>query len=108
MMRKRTDVINVRVYQTEKNLIRRKAKKCGMNLSEYLRTLGTEAAVQTAPSESLRQAYQKLLLLHDRIRGDPSMVEWSRSFSELETLLLSAYHGREASIHGGDEDLGDP
>jgi hypothetical protein len=37
-----------------------------------------------------------------------SMVEWSRSFSELETLLLSAYHGREEVIHGGDEDLGDP
>ena len=36
-MRNRTEEINVRVYKTEKNTIRRKAKKkCGMNMSEYL------------------------------------------------------------------------
>lgn len=35
----------MRVYKTEKNTIRRKAKKCGMNMSEYLRTLGTGTAV---------------------------------------------------------------
>ena len=50
-MRNRTDEINVRVFKTEKNTIRRKAKKCGMNMSEYLRTLGTEAAVKEAPRE---------------------------------------------------------
>lgn len=44
-MRNRTEEINVRVYKTEKNTIRRKAKKCGMNMSEYLRTLGTGTAV---------------------------------------------------------------
>ena len=48
-MRTRTEEINVRVYKTEKNTIRRKAKKCGMNMSEYLRTLGTGAAVREAP-----------------------------------------------------------
>ena len=37
-MRNRTEEINVRVYKTEKNTIRRKAKKCSMNMSEYLRT----------------------------------------------------------------------
>ena len=41
-MRNRTEEINVRVFKTEKNLIRRKARKCGMNMSEYLRTLGTD------------------------------------------------------------------
>ena len=34
-MRNRTEEINVRVFKTEKNLIRRKARKCGMNMSEY-------------------------------------------------------------------------
>ncbi len=33
-MRNRTDEINVRVFKTEKNTIRRKAKKCGMNMSD--------------------------------------------------------------------------
>ena len=36
-MRNRTEEINVRVFKTEKNLIRRKARKCGMNLfQDYL------------------------------------------------------------------------
>ena len=59
-MRTRTEEINVRVYKTEKNTIRRKAKKCGMNMSEYLRTLGTGAAVREAPRRELMLAYQKL------------------------------------------------
>lgn len=50
----------MRVYKTEKNTIRRKAKKCGMNMSEYLRTLGTGAAVREAPRRELMLAYQKL------------------------------------------------
>ena len=56
-MRNRTEEINVRVFKTEKNLIRRKARKCGMNMSEYLRTLGTDATVKEAPREELMQAY---------------------------------------------------
>ena len=50
----------MRVYKTEKNTIRRKAKKCGMNMSEYLRTLGTGAAVRETPRRELMLAYQKL------------------------------------------------
>jgi hypothetical protein len=59
-MRNRTEEINVRVYKTEKNTIRRKAKKCGMNMSEYLRILGTGTAVKEAPRRELMLAYQKL------------------------------------------------
>lgn len=66
-MRNRTEEINVRVFKTEKNLIRRKARKCGMNMSEYLRTLGTDTVVREAPKEGLMQAYRKLTRLHDGI-----------------------------------------
>ena len=55
-MRNRTEEINVRVYKTEKNTIRRKAKKCGMNMSEYLRTLGPGTAVKEAPRRELMLA----------------------------------------------------
>ena len=67
-MRNRTEEINVRVYKTEKNTIRRKAKKCGMNMSEYLRSLGTGAAVREAPRRELMLAYQKLTTLHDTVK----------------------------------------
>ena len=107
-MRNRTEEINVRVFKTEKNLIRRKARKCGMNMSEYLRTLGTDTVVREAPKEELMQAYRKLTRLHDGIRYEVSMAAFSDALTEIEDLLLQAYHREEDDTDGGDEDLGDP
>ena len=107
-MRNRTEEINVRVFKTEKNLIRRKARKCGMNMSEYLRTLWTDATVKEAPREELMQTYRKLTGLHDGIRYEVSMAAFSDALTEIEDLLLKAYHGEEDEADGGDEDLGDP
>ena len=107
-MRNRTEEINVRVFKTEKNLIRRKARKCGMNMSEYLRTLGTNATVKEAPKEELMQAYRKLTRLHDDIRYEVSMAAFSDALTEIEDLLLMVYHGEKDDANGGDEDLGDP
>lgn len=107
-MRNRTEEINVRVFKIEKNLIRRKARKCGMNMSEYLRTLGTDTVVREAPKEELMQAYRKLTRLHDGIRYEVSMAAFSDVLTEIEELLLQAYHGEEDDTDGGDEDLGDP
>jgi hypothetical protein len=104
-MRSRTEEINVRVFKTEKNIIRRKAKKCGMNLSEYLRTLGTGSVVREAPRKELMLAYQKLTKLHDNVRFEITMTKLSDAFSEIEDLLLKAYHGEDDD--GGNEDLGD-
>ena len=94
-MRNRTEEINVRVFKTEKNLIRRKARKCGMNMSEYLRTLGTDTVVREAPKEELIQAYRKLTRLHDGIRYEVSMAPFSDALTEIEALLLQVYHGKE-------------
>ena len=107
-MRNRTDEINVRVFKTEKYTIRRKAKKCGMNMSEYLRTLGTESAVKETPHEELMQAYRKLTKLHDGIRYEVAMTEFNDAFTEIEGLLLKAYRGEEDEDDGGNENLGDP
>ena len=107
-MRNRTEEINVRVFKTEKNLIRRKARKCGMNMSEYLRTLGTDTVIREVPKEELMQAYRKLTRLHDGIRYEVSMAAFSDALTESEDLLLTAYHGKEDETDGGYEDLGDP
>ena len=97
-MRTRTEEINVRVYKTEKNTIRRKAKKCGMNMSEYLRTLGTGAAVREAPHRELMLAYQKLTTLHDTVRYELFMRDLDEALTEIESLLLRAYHGKEHGL----------
>ena len=106
-MRNRTEAINVRVYKTETNTIRRKAKKYAMNITEYLRTLGTGAAVREAPRWEQMLAYQKLTTLHDTVRYELAMRDFDEALTEIESLLLRAYHGQEDS-DGGDEDLGDP
>lgn len=92
----------MRVYKTEKNTIRRKAKKCGMNMSEYLRSLGTGAAVREAPRRELM-----LTTLHDTVRYELAMRDFDEALTEIESLLLRAYHGKE-DADGGDKDLGDP
>ena len=84
-----------------------KAKKCGMNMSEYLRSLGTGAAVREAPRRELMLAYQKLTTLHDTVRYELAMRDFDEALTEIESLLLRAYHGKE-DADGGDKDLGDP
>ena len=36
------------------------------------------------------------------------MAAFSDALTEIEDLLLQAYHGKEDDTDGGDEDLGDP
>ena len=68
----------------------------------------TDTVVREAPKEELMQAYRKLTRLHDGIRYEVSMAAFSDALTEIEDLLLQAYHGKENDTDGGDEDLGDP
>lgn len=52
--------------------------------------------------------YRKLTRLHDGLRYEVSMAAFSDALTEIEDLLLKAYHGEEDEADGGDEDLGDP
>ena len=103
----RTEETKSQVYNAEKNTSRRKAKKCVMNMQEDLRTLGTGTAVKEAPRRELMLAYQKLTTLHDTVRYELAMRDFDEALTEIESLLLRAYHGKE-DADGGDEDLGNP
>ena len=106
-MRKRTEEINVRVYPTEKMLLARKARRCGMNLSEYLRTVGSGATVQEAPKEELREAWQTVNGIRDFYEDDPdpSAVRLCQALSRVSKLLMTVYYGKEGD-DGGNENLG--
>jgi hypothetical protein len=52
-------------------------------------------------------AYQKLTTLHDTVRYELAMRDFDEALTEIESLLLRAYHGKE-DADGGDKDLGDP
>lgn len=55
----------------------------------------------------LFECYQKLTTLHDTVRYELAMRDFDEALTEIESLLLRAYHGKE-DADGGDEDLGDP
>ena len=74
-------------------------------MSAYLRSLGTDAAVKAAPNEDLMLAYQKVLKLHADIRFDVVMTYYSDALTEIEELLLKAYHGEE-DADGSHENMG--
>ena len=49
--------INIRVTKDEKRILSRKAKRAGLNLSEYLRKCGLNEEVRCLPSEYLKQLF---------------------------------------------------
>ena len=106
-MRKRTEEINVRVYPTEKKNIQRKARKCGLSTSAYLRTLGTGTTVREAPKEDLVDAYQLIGEIREKCEMDPATYWISHRLGRAARLLLDVLQGKEEE-DGGDQDLAGP
>ncbi len=84
-----------------------KALKCGMNLSEYLRTVGSGAKVYEAPKEELREVWQIVSAVQTLYEGDPEMEPLYDELRRAGDLLMAVYFGKEED-DGGNEDLGDP
>lgn len=59
-MRTRNKLINIRVTNDEWAALERKAKKCGLSLSAYLRKTGLNQNIKTASSNYLYEAYQTI------------------------------------------------
>ena len=92
-MRQRTTEINFRVYKSEKEQIRRKAKKAGMTASDYLRSVALGAELKTAPTEEFISVYQLIKEIHDEFRWDIGFNGLSKKFDTIENMLLNLYHG---------------
>ena len=106
-MRKRNFNINLRVTEGEKKCLTRAAKRCGISLSEYLRKVGLNKNLTEKPSEKLYEAYAMVNDLRSNLYPfDKCFLE--RKLSEIERKILSAYHEKEDTDSGGDnENLGD-
>lgn len=108
-MRERTSEINIRVYESEKDKIRRIAKKAGMNMSAYIRTVAVGKEIKSAPTEGFMKVYNMVKEVHDPLRWEILMDgnKLNIQLSEIEKELLSLYHGKEGDALGGDENMGD-
>lgn len=79
-MRQRKILINLRVTEDEKKIIERKANKCGLSLSAYIRNVALGKEIKSAPSKYLYEAYQLVCNMN------------SQRLEPVKELLLKAYH----------------
>jgi hypothetical protein len=70
LMRTRETHINVRVTPQEKARFERKAKKCGLSLSAYLRMLAIGHEPKAVPPLEYRNIYDLLLEVYVDFRDD--------------------------------------
>ena len=92
-MRTRNKLINIRVTDDEWAALERNAKKCGLSLSAYLRKVGLNQNMKTAPSSYLYEAYQVVCDMNNS------------QLNGVADLILKAYHDGEIT-NGSDKNLG--
>ena len=106
-MRERKQQINFRVYQTEKDAIHSKAKRCGMTDADYIRSCALDRKVMELPREGLQIAYRKIENLVRKLERYKGTEEFTAVLKSVQEILLDLYHGKEVDDDGGDEDMAD-
>lgn len=106
-MRQRTSEINIRVFKTEKEQIRRKANKAGMTMSDYLRNVALDKEIKTAPTEDFMSIYNLVKEIHDDFKWEVGYGNLNQKFDKIENSLLNLYHGKDGDAYGSDQDMVD-
>lgn len=101
-MRQRTSEINIRVFKTEKEQIRRKANKAGMTMSDYLRNVALNKEIKTAPTDKFMSIYNLVKDIHDEFKWEVGYGDLNQQFDKIENTLLNLYHGKDSDAYGGD------
>lgn len=99
--------INIRVNKTEKETIHRKAKRCGMADSEYIRNCALDRKVTEMPREGLKLAYRKIGGVVQKLEQYNNTKKEVATLRSAQQILLDLYHGKEVEDGGGDENLAD-
>lgn len=104
-MRERTEQINIRVTKTEKETIKRKARRCGMAAGEYIRNCALDRKIMEMPLEGFKLAYRKIGMTKQLLGRYNNLQEEIDLLNEAQAILMDMFHGRENFNDGGDEDL---
>ena len=104
-IRERNIQINIRVNKTEKETIHRKAKRCGMADSEYIRNCALDRTVTEMPREGLKLAYRKIGNVAQKLEQYSDTQQEVAALRSAQEALLDLYHGKEVIDGGSDEDL---
>jgi len=98
--RERNTGINIRVTPTEKKKIESKAKRCRLNVSEYIRQVATGTEPKALPSKEIEESFLRIRSVIEDIErdcrtdSDPVSVHLSERYERdlykilVETLQL--------------------
>ena len=95
-MRRRETHINVRTTPQEKLQFERKAKKCGLSLSAYLRMLANGHEPKSVPPLEYRKIYELLLDVYVDFRDDHNEISANYLLSlinQMQTALIPEAKG---------------
>ena len=106
-MRERTKQINFRVYPTEAAVIKRKARRCGLSISDYVRNCALERKIAELPKEVLGEAYRIIGAVRMQLSDYNGTEKYTVPLEKALEILLDIYRGNEVKTNGGDEDMAD-
>ena len=106
-MRERTKQINFRVYPTEAAVIKRKARRCGLSISDNVRNCALERKIAELPKEVLGEAYRIIGAVRMQLSDYNGTEKYIVPLEKVQEILLDIYRGNEVKTNGGDEDMAD-
>ena len=90
MEKQRREKMHFRVTAEEKEKIRKKAEKAGLDMTKYMRSAALKRRIYAAPSPYLEKAYKKLkMMLFWMERGEQRDLK--TELEEILDLLYEAY-----------------
>ena len=102
-MRNKQKGINIRVDDKEKAILVRKAKKCRLSLSAYLRKCGLEQQIVEVPNEKFTTIYTSI----NELKFKVTELDKDRILKRLEEILAQfreIYLGENSN--GNNKDMG--
>jgi len=106
-MRERTKQFCFRLYKSELDKIKSKAKQCGVSASDYVRSCALERPIFERPAEEFGEVYRLIGNLRLELEGYNNTEKFTAKLKTAQDLLLNLYHGKEVKEDGGNKDLAD-
>lgn len=104
-MRERTKQMNFRVYPTEAEVIKRKARRCGLSISDYVRNCALERKIAELPKEVLGEAYRIIGAVRMQLSDYGGTEKYTVPLEKAQEILLDIYRGKDVNANGGDENM---
>ena len=104
-MRERNEQLNIRVTKTEKETIKRKARRCGLAAAEYIRNCALDRRIMEMPREGLHLAYRKIGIVRQSLEQFSDTQKEVALLKSAQQIIIDLHRGKEVDDGGGNEDL---